>query len=191
VSASVCRHLVTVVELHQSRVPALNFDVSGATDLGHDLRRFFGIERGARIALWDEFGVICTVARTCRNQPARSDDPPRLGEGEPRIVQVIEHPEEHDGVKALVCQGQLGGVGPDYGTVRTISELTRGLVNAKPLDAPSHRGGKSTDATPDIENPPHPLTDEAFDYRPMDILLPARPKRPRPARIGVVVGDQR
>jgi hypothetical protein len=152
----------------------LNLRVRSTEDFSDDLCSFFAIEGRARVTVWDEFRVIRAIARAGNHQPAGSDNSPSLRQSEPGIVQVIEHPQQHNCVELAICNGQAGSICSSYLTVRTVGELARGFVDPDPLNTASKRRCESTDAATNVENPIDLLMKQSLDYRAVHILLPVR-----------------
>jgi hypothetical protein len=166
-------NLVSVAKTHQRSVPSFHLCVHRTEDLCHYLCSFFAIERRAWVALRHEFRVIGAVARARYDQPAGTQDAPRLGQSEPRIVQVVEHPQKHDGVEAAICNGQAGSIGSDDRTVQASGELARGFIDAEPPHSPANRRCESTDAASYVQDPTYLLAHQSLDHRAVHVLLPA------------------
>jgi hypothetical protein len=169
----ICGDLVSVAKPHHWSVPSFHLRVRSTEDLCHDLRSLFAIKGRARVALWDQFRVVAPVARARHDQPTGSHDPPRLGQREPGIVQVVEHPQKHHGVETAIGNGQEGSIGSDDRTVWAGGELARGFVDAKPSHSATKRRGESTNAASHVQDPLDLLAHESLDYWAVHVLLPA------------------
>jgi hypothetical protein len=168
----ICSNLVSVAESHQRSVPSFHLRERSTEDLRHYLRGILAIKGRARIALWDQFRVIGAVARARHDQPTGSHDSPRLGQSEPGIIQMVEHPQKHHGVETALCDGQKGGIGSDNRTVWAGSELARGFVDPKPSHSATERRGESTDTASHVQDPFDLLAHESLDHWAVHVLLP-------------------
>jgi hypothetical protein len=169
-------NLVSVAKSHQRNVPTFHLCVRSTEDLCDYLCGFLAVERRARVALRDEFGVIGAIARACHDQAAGSHNSARLGQREPGIIQVVQHPQKHDRVKTAICNGQAGSIGPDDRAIRASGQLATGLVYPEPVHSATKCRGESTDAASYVQDPIDLLAHESLDHRAVHVLLPAHPE---------------
>jgi predicted GTPase len=72
-------------------VPSLSD--SRIEDRPHDVLRLLGVERRPRVALRHDLRVVVTGARRCEVHAIGFEYPPRFGDGDLGIVEVVEAPQ--------------------------------------------------------------------------------------------------
>jgi hypothetical protein len=100
-----CGNLVSVVEVNERRVPSLNLEMLLAKDAADDIGRLLGVERRVGVAVRHKLGVVNTATRAGRQQSAGTENTSGFSERVPRLVEVVQHPQHHDGADAAVPHG--------------------------------------------------------------------------------------
>jgi hypothetical protein len=129
-------------------VPSLELHVTEHG--GDDVRRLFGIEWRGRVSI-RQLGIVGPTRRARDEEPARAENAGRFGDGEPGVVEVVEHPERGDGARAPIAHGQDGRVGADLGVGR-IGELGRREIDDDRRPSRREQGLEVTLAAADVED---------------------------------------
>ncbi len=85
---------------------------------------------------------------------------------------MIEHPEQRDRADGAIRDRQVDGVPADNRSMRTIGQLTRGLIDTHPAQVAPNGGPEPADAAPDVQYQSHPISYDPLSHRGVDILLP-------------------